>query len=696
MKKIIMMGMTFITILVGCESAQQRPVQPLSDPEQGKIFKSGAPLVVHSDVVANQNEPAEKKTLSRVYKGTGQFIRGGRGAPEAKLNSDELITLNFQDQEIRAAVQVAFDVLGKKFWVDPAVSGKVTFQADIPMSALLPTIESILKLSDVVVVHGKDDVYKIVPINTAKKGLLLPTKSRSGYRAQVFALNYIAASEMAKIVSTSTADKTGIISDDSRNLLIVSGTGPELEQVAEAVKIFDVNWLKGMSVGIFGIEHTDAKSVAGELNHIIDKDKNPSAGLIRIVQIERINSLLVITPQSHYLDQIGVWVRRLDRPGSQAGQRLYVYYVQNGKAADLADILNQVVGDDGGGKAKPKAQGAVAAAPVSSTAGDNPFQTQQLGASAPAPASVGSGIQFNSQSDIRVIADEVNNALLIKADPAGYRLVRSALSKLDITPLQVLVEVTIAEVILRDDLEYGVEWFFKNSIEGAAADGILDVGLAGLANAFTGFQYTVRKGGDSVRAVIEVLQDESDVKILSSPSVLVLNNQTAQIEVGDEVPILTQQSTSSSQDADNPFVVNSVEYKQTGILLNVTPRVNVGGLVTLEVVQEVSDVVNTQTSAIDSPTITQRKIETLVAVNSEQTVILGGLIREQNEEIVAGIPYLKDMPIIGALFGSTSLNAERSELIVMITPHVIENHQRAQQVTNEFRRKMKGLAVFDL
>jgi len=686
MKKIIPMIIAIVT-LASCDALHQDTVKPSVDPEQGKIFKPSPVSVVTSDVVANQNERIAKKQPSRIYKGSGQFIRNGRGKA-AKAVSDEPITLNFQDQEIGAAVQVVFDVLGGEFWVDPAVSGKVTIQAEIPKSALLPTMEAVLKMNDVVVVYD-EGVYKVVPLATAKKGLLVPTRKRSGYRAQVFALKYIAASEMAKIVSASTADKAGVVVDDSRNLLIVSGTGPELKHIAESVSIFDVNWLRGMSVGIFNIANTEAKAVADELNQIIDKDKNPNASLIRIVHIERINALLVITPQPQYLDQIGVWVRRLDQAGSQAGQRLYVYYVQNGKAAELADILNQVVGDDSQSASnKPKPQVAVITNVPNNQGGKSPILPVQA---------TNSGIQFDSQSEIRVIADEVNNALLIKADPAGYRLVRDALVKLDITPLQVLIEVTIAEVILRDDLEYGVEWFFKNSIEGAAtANGTLDLGLAGIANAFTGFQYTISKGGDSVRAVIEALEDESDVKILSSPSILVLNNQTAQIEVGDEVPILTQQSTSSSQDAADPFVVNSVEYKQTGILLNVTPRVNVSGLVTLEVVQEVSDVVNTQTSAIDSPTITQRKIETLVAVNSEQTVILGGLIREQNEEIDSGIPYLKDVPIIGPLFGRTSVNAERSELMIMITPHVIENHDRARKVTDEFRRKMKGLSVFDL
>ena len=681
MKKLVTYFLCVITITACSQFQSAKPESESAkdssgEYQQGKVFtpREVNPMIKSDAVsVANQSAGQSKNTAGGVYKGTGDFIHkpSAKSAPSA---TDETVTLNFtSQQDIREVLDFVFtDLLKKRYWVDPKIQGSAQFKAEnIPLSAVLPTMEAVLRLQDIVVVNG-DGVYKVVPVASVKKGIRVPSSNRSGYRAQAFALHYIAASEMAKIIST-TADKSGVIVDDVRNIMIVTGTGPELEQVAESVKIFDVDWLNGMSVAIFAIENTDTKSVSEELNHIIGKDKNPNAALIRILPIERLNSLLVITPQPSYLDQIGAWVKRLDQPGNQAGQRLYVYYVQSGKASDLADILNQVVGDGGGADSNGNQGGQTGAVSTAAVDSKNAAQVTKL---------VTSGIQLSGKSDIKVIADEVNNALLIKADPAGYRLVRDALAKLDITPLQVLIEVTIAEVTLKDKLQYGVEWFFKNSINGTATESLLDLGTAGIGNAFTGFQLKV-KDSAGVKAVIEALDDASDVKILSSPSVMVLNNQTAQIEVGDEVPILTQQSTSSSQDADNPFVVNSVEYKQTGILLNVTPRVNVNGLVTLEVLQEVSDVIVTASSKIDSPTITQRKVETLVAVNSAQTVILAGLISEKDTESESGIPVLMDVPLIGPLFGTTAVEKARSELMIMITPHVIENDKRASQITNE-------------
>jgi general secretion pathway protein D len=666
-----------VLLLSACQpfSNQTKPQAAAEDINQGKIFQPKT-IADRTDQVdsVNEVESGRKNRKPSIYEGTGKFVNQSAVKNKKSKELEGEASLNFENADIAEVVGTVFDILEKKYSIDAAVSGTVTIKAGtIPLKAMLPTVEAVLRMHDIVIVND-GSIYKVMPIASAKKGIRLPVTTGSGYRAQVFTLDYIAASEMAKIISTTAPDVGSVVVDDARNFLVVSGTSPELTQIADSVKIFDVDWLAGMSVAVFPVENADAKAIADELNNIIGKDKNPNAAMIKVVPIERLNSLLVITPQPSYLSQIGTWVKRLDKPGNQAGQRLYVYYVQNGKAAELADILDQVVG----GKVE------VSKKPALPTTFDPA-----------APASAQSGIAISDNSEIKVIADEVNNALLIMADPAGYRLVRDALTKLDITPLQVLIEVTIAEVVLKDNLKYGVEWFFKNNLGSKNGSGTLDLGLAGLGNAFTGFQYKIADVG-GVRAVVEALDDQTDVNILSSPSVMVLNNQSAQIEVGDEVPILTQQSTATSTAADNPVVVNSVEYKQTGILLKVTPRVNINGLVTLEIVQEVSDVVNTNSSTIDSPTITQRKIETLVAVNSEETVILGGLISEKNEELEAGVPVLKDIPYMGALFGQTTNNTERSELMIMITPHVIKGEENARQVTDEFRRKMKGLSVFDI
>ena len=295
---------------------------------------------------------------------------------------------------------------------------------------------------------------------------------------------------------------------------------------------------------------------------------------------------------------------------------------------------------------------------------------------------------LSENSTIRIIADEINNALLIKATAHEYRLVQAALEQLDIVPLQVLVEATIAEITLTDELQFGLEWFFKNHLgERKVGNLALDVGAAGLTALSPGFSYAILDNANAVRAVLNALAGESRVNILSSPSLMVLNNQTATINVGDEVPVTTQQQQATT---GTSTIVNNIEFRDTGVLLTVTPRVNAGGLVTMEVEQEVSNVAAGTGNTL-TPTIQQRKITSTVAIDSGDTVVLGGLIRENTSVNQSGIPGLHRLPLVGPLFGSTTQDQRRTELVVLITPRAVQNRDSARRITEEFRRKMRVL-----
>ena len=290
---------------------------------------------------------------------------------------------------------------------------------------------------------------------------------------------------------------------------------------------------------------------------------------------------------------------------------------------------------------------------------------------------------------MRIVADEDHNSLLIMATPRDYQKILSSLEELDIVPLQVHVEATIVEVKLEDTLEYGIEWYFKGSPGRFSSEGA----IGNVSNILTGgFSWTMVDSASDVRAVLRAFADDSLVNVLSAPSVMVLDNHTAMIQVGDEVPTISQtESTGSVDDQGRQNVIQSVQYRNTGIILNVKPRVNPGGLVTMEISQEVSDAVNTEISGPDSATIQTRKIESTVAVQSGQTVVLGGLIRDRRSEAEGGVPGLYEVPIVGALFGSTNNEATRTELVVVLTPRVITNAKDAQDITDDFRVKMQGL-----
>ena len=267
-------------------------------------------------------------------------------------------------------------------------------------------------------------------------------------------------------------------------------------------------------------------------------------------------------------------------------------------------------------------------------------------------------------------------------------MIEAALIKLDVVPLQVLIEVTIAEVTLTDDLEYGLQWFFRS---GNSQFDLSESLTARSFGDFAGFSYLFSTS--DARVTLNAIASVTDLKIISSPSLMVLDNQTAEIQVGDQVPVSTQSAVSVS-DPDAP-IVNSIEYFDTGVILRVTPRVNAGGLVIMELEQEVSDVVETVTSGIDSPTINQRRIKTTVAVQSGETVALGGLIRDDRARSNSGIPLLRDIPVLGKLFSTTIEGAARTELIVLITPRVVRSQFEARQVTEELRRRIRAVAPLD-
>jgi general secretion pathway protein D len=635
--------------------------------------------------------------------GSGVFVNLTR-PPAAAATAKGDVTLNFENTNLLEVVKVILaDLLGVNYVVDPGVQGSVTLQTSqpLPRESLISTLELLLRMNGAALVQ-RGGVYHVVPKEGAISGLASPQLGTSaaplprGFSVRIVPLRFIAASEMQKILEPFVTQGNVVRVDPYRNLLILAGSGQEMAVMLETVTVFDVDWLAGMSVALFTPSYVDAASLASDLENIFGTAAGgPLTDLVKLTVIERLDALLVISPREEYLNRVANWVEQLDQDSGSEGQRLYVYQVQNGKAVDLADVLNQVF-ETGDAAFVPPPELAPGLEPVAiSSQAPEPGQPVQEGAAEPSPpagvrraAVIGprGGVAIFQGSDIRIIADEVNNALLIMATANEYRQVRSALKQLDIVPLQVLIEATIAEVSLEDDLRYGIEWFFKNKVGDKKGIGTLDLGTAGLAALTPGFSYAITSAG-AVRAVLNALATDSKLKVISSPSLMVLNNQTATIEVGDQVPITTQQQQSTSTTAN---IINSIEYRDTGVLLDVTPRVNAGGLVTMEISQEVSDVAPNPADPL-TPTIQQRRINSTVAIQSGETVVLGGLIRENDSQTQTGIPGLNKLPIVGFLFGATSDERKRTELVVLITPRAVQGAMESRTITNEFRATMDSL-----
>jgi len=620
------------------------------------------------------------------------------------------------------------DVLHMNFSIDPRVQGTVTVQTSRPLRRedVLPTLVEVLRASGLALVQ-RDGIYRLVPLDEAVRGagtsrIAAAGRPQAAYAVQVVPLQFVSAAELAHTLEPYVPKGASVQIDSARNMLIVSGTGADIAALSELIATFDVDWLAGMSFGIFPLQNGTAKSMANDLGTVFGAGSGaPLGGVLRFVPLERINSVLVISPQQAYLRQAASWIERLDR-GDENTPRIFEYRVQNSRAVDLARVLSQLFstgqvqvvnsevapgqtplqlssagsgfgqGGNGGQAAPtPPAAGAPPQQPLSPL---GQLQAEQPAAAPQAPQPSGQldlGLPSGNRGDdelapprARIVADDKNNALVIFAKPRDYRMIEEAIKRLDVVPLQVLIEATIAEVTLNHDLQYGVQWFLKGGTSSAAFSN-LQTGI--IASVFPGFNYVLKQ--TNVNVVLNALSAITNVNVVSSPQLLVLDHHVATLQVGDQVPIPIQQAQSTL--VPGAPLINTVEYRDTGVILRVSPRVNSNGLITLDIVQEVSDVTKTTTSNIDAPTIQQRRVQSTVTVEDGETVALGGLIRDNRTNNRNGIPVLARIPVLGALFGSTDDNHDRTELLILLSPRVVHDAAEARTLTEELRGRLHAL-----
>lgn len=706
----LLMSMTSLRISIlaaclavgACAGGGQEKAVSESSPEiaSDTVTTAQAPTYQSDNAAGPESQPdagaMESGDISEISNGSGSFINYAAARRNAvkKQPAGGDIVLNFEKTDINEVINTILgEMLGANYVVDPAVTGTVTLATSQPLSRaeLLPTLEALLRVNGAVV-HEAEGIYSVVPASKALSGSRAPQVRLSGdlgYQLLVVPLRFIGASEMQSILQPLLPESGIVQVDTARNHLLIAGTQAELEQAKSTIEVFDVDQMRGKSVGLFRLQNAEANEVRDELRTIMGADDDgPLADMLRFITINRMNALIVVSTQSQYLDDAKSWIERLDLAGDAAGENMYVYPVQNGRAENLANLLTQLfnsrgvaTGSFGSMGAGPLSPSPVNPARTTSTQAVSQVATTQ---SLPRTAAGGAG---GVSGGVQIIADSENNALLIMASRADYEKIRSAIRRVDVMPLQVLVEATILEVTLSDELSYGLQWFFKNGI----GDSKQGVGELFPLSVDPSFSYTVTDSASNIRAVLNLLAADSRLDIISSPSLMVLDNRTATIKVGDQVPIRTSETTSLATSGTDPLVTSTIQYRDTGVLLEVTPRVNPGGMVVLDITQDVNDVDQTTTSDIDSPTIIQRRIMTSVAVQSGETVVLGGLIRNNKSESEAGVPGLRSVPGVGRLFSSKTTTNTRTELLVLITPTAISNVEEAKKSTEEMKRKLDGI-----
>ena len=697
--------LAIILIVASCSSTQRAPIRPQST---GKTIKSSTlPEEDLEPVIITSSQSWDLGVTDvELFEREGEFIdMEAAGQRPEVVSEDGEIVLNFEGESVQSVVHTILgEVLQETFVIAPGVGGEVTFSTSRPVSReqLLPILELLLQWNGATMVYTEGR-YHILPVTDAIKGHLTPqigpAELARGYEVRAVPLKYISATEMEKILQPYVRDQAIVRVDQSRSMIFLAGTREELINYMKTVEIFDVDWLAGMSVGIYPLHTVEVDSIITELEIIFAGDgETPLSGMFRFVPLERLGSIMVITFQDEYLYKAEKWIEILDRGAAGAGKQLYVYRVKNLEAPILAGSLTEIFGGEGGTPTQNTPQGTLAPGlePVEiGTVTD--FNENRLGMAEQRAGqdTGGSGLKLG-ESDIRITSVLETNSLLIQSTQTEYNSIIAAIRRIDIEPLQVLIESQVLDVELNEELQFGVNWFLTNNpslipANSQSEDSYLNSmsfgsssDLSGGFNFLTTLASPISAGLPFVQATIAALDEVTDVRSLAAPSLLVRNNATATITVGTQVPVQSSQIATGNQN-----VVSSAQYVSTGITLTVTPRINPGGLVYMDITQDISrpGARDPDISTSGNPPINNKTVTSQVAVQSGQTVFIGGLISEQVSTGRSGVPYLNRIPIVGPLFGARTKANIRSETLVMITPTVVESAVDLQRVSEEMEKE---------
>lgn len=713
--------------MTGCQTIADNP-PPTGVPIQASAARldDGKSVATHMremPLPTNKNDPAAEPSL--IYHGTGQLIGSPNAHPSAAgPGNEDGVTVNLVNASIaQASKTILGDILGLNYSVNTKLEGKITIQTSTPVSQseLVALYQNALRANGAAIVRN-GNAYQVEPADQAARsisditvGSTIDPGGSVGSGLRVIQLKYIAASEMRRILEPMVQKGAILRADEARNTLTLSGTDSDVSAMLDAISMFDIDIMNGMSVVAVPVRATQPDAIVDELRAIFGTDKEgPMSGMIRFVPNQRLKSILVISPQQRYLTRAERVIRNLDAKAQGPEKQLFTYNARNRPAKELVSAIETIFSSrsstQNGRDVAPRYQETAVqstqpagssgtpsyGAPASSTGAGSPVgggvnlngQGAVAGSNAPGPqsdvsstsnTSIGTG-QSGEDERIRLSVDEPNNTLLILASRPDYQRVLRILQNLDVVPDQVLIEATIAEVSLTDDLQFGVRWNL-DSKKGSFS--LTDAAAAAFGSSFPGFSYAL--AASNAQVALNALNTITQVNVISSPTLTVLNNRTATLQIGDQVPIVTQSAVGVV--ATGAPIVNSVSYRDTGVILSITPRINESGRVLLNIEQEVSSVASTTTSSIDSPTIKQRRVKTTVMVNDGEALTLGGLIQDQVSDTRTQFPILGDIPLIGNAFKQKSGSVGKTELIVLITPHVVRNLNEARAVTDEYRRQ---------
>lgn len=731
-----LMALAILSVLAGCTTTPVPSVRRdavIDAPSAGTSSAGGTAVIASNGAVVTTTplgSDADAAPVAQIRRGTGQVInRSVASAPPPNLGgSSGAATFNFEGESLHAVVKAILgDMLGQNYVIAPNVQGTVTLATPKPVSPAdaMNLLEMVLGWNNARMVYSGGR-YNIVPADQAVAGNVAPrtgpASTARGFEARTVPLKYVSATEMEKILKPYARTGAILNVDNARNVITVTGSRSELENYLRTIEVFDVDWLSGMSVGVFPLESGRATRVVADLEKVFgENSKSPVAGMFRFMPLEGANAVLVITPQAAYLDDIKQWLDRIDSAGAEP--RLFSYELKYIKAKDLADRLSEVFGGSGGssgdtGTGAPSLMPGLDSVELRDT--DDGATAPIGGASTPAMEGTGNSTGTNSSLSLNprsgggngsvtldvdgqrvgVSAVDETNSLLVRSTPQAWKSIRDVIERLDVMPMQVQIEAQVVEVQLTGALEYGVNWFFEQAVSDTVATGGAGLPSAAgrsiwgdlrgsvrplQANGTGGLAWTFL--GNNAAAVINALDQITDLQLLQTPSVLVRNNAEATLNVGSRIPI---SSVTVNPGLGNETTYSQVQYLDTGTILKVRPRITRDGMVFLDIVQEVSSPGTVQ-DRNGNVRIDTRKLKTEAAVQSGDTVMLAGLISDGVTRGSSGLPGLSRIPVIGGLFGRQTSRTDRNEVIVLLTPTVVRNPQEVRDLTDEYGARFRAM-----
>lgn len=756
MKKRILNPALMLLLLAGCAQKQDLVHKAFTDkkfehqleeskqdvPETQEVGDKAKDETTKVEVIKDNLKPAE--TGPSTFNKTGT---ADRVSPDIFKNDPDAPLLNFEDAKLYDVIYSLCELLGVNFIIDPTVKDQTVTINMVRSDQKLKTsdlFDLLLKLHDLTWVHHGSFI-SIVPMSSPDVNpgleLLSGSQPNQNLRAeelvmQIIPLRYVKASEVNGVIKEFLSSSARVYEEPKRNVLIIIDKYQHITKAMELIPIFDIDVLEGKKMVYYQLAHVDAVETTGKLKEILTAyGYDEEGGRVSMVPIESLNGMLVVAPNESIFKEIDFWISKFDKEAQYEDDQVFIYKVENTTAASIANTISQLFDlrttGVGGGRSN---QGASARRSTSGFGGgtSNSLNNQQNQRENVADndnnqrnaqnqqqnrdsrnnqrnnsnqnrlngntANSGSSVAENPGGEgPLMIVDEDNNSLIFATTPRDYSRMYKTLKKLDILPRQVFLEVTVLSVSLSDTMNLGLNWNWNPRPTTAVTGGSVETLSSGFNTDGKGVLssvYTYQVASGLLTAQVNALRKNGYANLLQQPHIMAIDNQSAAISVGTDIPIQTS-TTNLSNIADGngstPAVSSNIQYRSTGVALSFTPHINANGVIRLEISLDISDPGNV--SGAGAPPISQNSLQTEMIVRDSQTVVMGGLIFDQESWDKSTVPLLGRVPLLKHLFTDRKANNKKSELIVMITPRLVDNEEKSIAISKEFRDKI--LREFD-